>query len=45
MSNFVPPFDDDDNPLSWLGKIVLAVTVGAVLSQLGVPRLPDNIRF
>lgn len=41
-----PIFDDgEDNPLIWLGKIAVAVTVGAVLSHFGVLRLSDNIKF
>ena len=47
MSNFIQPIfdDDEDNPLVWLGKIAVAITVGAVLSHFGIPRLQDNIKF
>ena len=35
MSNFIQPIfdDDEDNPLVWLGKIAVAITVGAVMKK------------
>ena len=37
--------EDEDNPFLWLGKVAVAVTVGVVFSRLGIPRLPNNVKF
>ena len=41
-NNFIP-FDDPDT-WKWIGKLLLTVAAGIVLSQFGV-KLPDNIKL
>ena len=46
MSNFIQPITDgNDNLLIMLGRVAVAVTVGAVLSHFGIPHWPGNIKL
>ncbi len=40
-----PPQPQDNGIFGGLGGIVCSVLAGLVLSQLGVPHLPGNIKF
>ena len=42
-TSFIPP-ESNKETLKWIGKLLLTIAAGIILSRFGV-RLPDNIKL